>query len=67
LVIPGPATVKPQRRHRFETRAHCDPRVFHYLTTGNPLSEERRDEIALAVRRAIGRPGDASGGVFSGA
>jgi len=44
---------------------HRGPRVFHYLTTGDPLSEKRRDEIALAVRRAIGRPGDAAGAVFS--
>lgn len=32
---------------------HRGPRVFHYLTTGEPLSEQRRDEIALAVRAAL--------------
>jgi hypothetical protein len=29
------------------------PRVFHHLTTGDPLTDERRDEIALAVRAAL--------------
>jgi diadenosine tetraphosphate (Ap4A) HIT family hydrolase len=33
---------------------HRGPRVFHYLTDGEPLAEERRDEIALAVRAALG-------------
>lgn len=32
---------------------HRGPRVFHYLRTGDPLSEERRDEIALEVRAAL--------------
>ena len=32
---------------------HRGPRVFHYLTTGDPLREDRRDEIALAVRSAL--------------
>jgi len=44
-IVPRPADLPAE---------HRGPALFHYLTTGSPLSDDRRDEIALAVRTALG-------------